>query len=223
MHDARGARGARARSASREPFEHTIYLPDGTLERRRRGRRRDDWTDLDHISPFMQVAVLTTEDGAFSSTTASTTPRCGTRWSRISRRGASCAERARSRCSSRRTSFFARQDARAKARGGDPRRLPRASVHEGGDDGALSQHHRVRARRVWDHRRRPSTISGGSPTSSISRSACSSRRSCRRRFAITSLREGGSYREAWMKHLARPDGHRGEDGDDLAPASSRKG
>jgi hypothetical protein len=46
-------------------FEHTIYLPDGKLATETSGPGSENWTDLDHISPFMQVAVLTTEDGAF--------------------------------------------------------------------------------------------------------------------------------------------------------------
>jgi hypothetical protein len=48
-----------------QPFEHAIYEPDGTLEEETTGPTSDNWTDLEHISPFMQVAVLTTEDGAF--------------------------------------------------------------------------------------------------------------------------------------------------------------
>jgi hypothetical protein len=48
-----------------QPFEHAVYLPDGTLEVETTGPTTDAWTDLAHISPFMQVAVLTTEDGAF--------------------------------------------------------------------------------------------------------------------------------------------------------------
>jgi hypothetical protein len=47
------------------PFEHTIYEPDGTLEQETTGPTTDNWTELARISPFMQVAVLTTEDGAF--------------------------------------------------------------------------------------------------------------------------------------------------------------
>jgi len=47
------------------PFEHSVYLPDGTTEERTTGPGSDDWTPLDEISPYMQVAVMTTEDGAF--------------------------------------------------------------------------------------------------------------------------------------------------------------
>ena len=48
-----------------EPFEHAIYDPDGSLDMETTGPTTENWTDLEHISPFMQVAVLTTEDGAF--------------------------------------------------------------------------------------------------------------------------------------------------------------
>jgi hypothetical protein len=48
-----------------EPFEHTVYSPEGELESITTGPTTEAWTDLAHISPFMQVAVLTTEDGAF--------------------------------------------------------------------------------------------------------------------------------------------------------------
>ena len=47
------------------PFEHQVYLPDGSVAEEETGPGSEAWVDLDHISPFMQVAVLTTEDGAF--------------------------------------------------------------------------------------------------------------------------------------------------------------
>lgn len=47
------------------PFEHQVYLPDGTTAQEETGPGSDAWVDLERISPFMQVAVLTTEDGAF--------------------------------------------------------------------------------------------------------------------------------------------------------------
>lgn len=48
-----------------KPFSHRIYTPDGKLSEETTGPTTEHWTDLDHISPFMQAAVLTTEDGAF--------------------------------------------------------------------------------------------------------------------------------------------------------------
>ncbi len=48
-----------------KPFVHRIYTPDGKLAEEMTGPETDNWTSLDHISPFMQAAVLTTEDGAF--------------------------------------------------------------------------------------------------------------------------------------------------------------
>jgi hypothetical protein len=54
-----------AKARFTEPFEHSVYLPDGKRTVETTGPGTDGWTDLDHISPFMQVAVLTTEDGAF--------------------------------------------------------------------------------------------------------------------------------------------------------------
>ena len=48
-----------------QAFEHTVYLADGTLGQQTTGPGTENWTELARISPFMQVAVLTTEDGAF--------------------------------------------------------------------------------------------------------------------------------------------------------------
>ena len=56
---------ALARDRFSRPFEHLVYLPDATLSEETTGPTTEDWTELDQISPFMQVAVLTTEDGAF--------------------------------------------------------------------------------------------------------------------------------------------------------------
>jgi hypothetical protein len=49
----------------KQPFVHTIYLPDGTTSEELTGPTTSNWTGLQDISPYMQVAVLTTEDGAF--------------------------------------------------------------------------------------------------------------------------------------------------------------
>lgn len=46
-------------------FAHRVYHPDGTIGEMTTGPGTDNWTPLDRISPFMQVAVLTTEDGSF--------------------------------------------------------------------------------------------------------------------------------------------------------------
>jgi Transglycosylase len=48
-----------------KPFTHTIYKPDGARESRLIGPGSEHWRSLEHISPFMQAAVLTTEDGTF--------------------------------------------------------------------------------------------------------------------------------------------------------------
>jgi hypothetical protein len=47
------------------PFTYRIHLPDGSTSEETTGPGTDNWTPLELISPFMQVAVLTTEDGAF--------------------------------------------------------------------------------------------------------------------------------------------------------------
>ncbi|HEX7665718.1 MAG TPA: transglycosylase domain-containing protein, partial [Polyangiaceae bacterium] len=47
------------------PFSHTVYLPDGSTAEEETGPGSDAWADLERISPYMQVAVLTTEDGGF--------------------------------------------------------------------------------------------------------------------------------------------------------------
>jgi hypothetical protein len=46
-------------------FSHVIYSKTGEREEETTGPGSSNWTDLDDISPYLQVAVLTTEDGAF--------------------------------------------------------------------------------------------------------------------------------------------------------------
>jgi hypothetical protein len=46
-------------------FTHAIVNKDDKPDERTTGPGEEDWADLDDISPFMQVAVLTTEDGSF--------------------------------------------------------------------------------------------------------------------------------------------------------------
>jgi hypothetical protein len=48
-----------------QPFSHRVYLPDGSLSEHETGPGTKDWTPLEAVSPYVQVAVLTTEDGAF--------------------------------------------------------------------------------------------------------------------------------------------------------------
>jgi hypothetical protein len=54
-----------ARQRFDQPFEHSVYLPDGSVDQQTTGPGTPNWTPLDEVSPYMQVAVLTTEDGAF--------------------------------------------------------------------------------------------------------------------------------------------------------------
>ncbi|MGH7272603.1 MAG: biosynthetic peptidoglycan transglycosylase, partial [Polyangiaceae bacterium] len=54
-----------ARERFLQPFDHPIYLPDGSVQSETTGPGSTNWTPLDEISPYMQVAVMTTEDGAF--------------------------------------------------------------------------------------------------------------------------------------------------------------
>jgi hypothetical protein len=54
-----------ARDRFKQPFEHRVYLPDGSTAEQMTGPETDNWTPLTQISPYMQVAVMTTEDGAF--------------------------------------------------------------------------------------------------------------------------------------------------------------
>jgi membrane peptidoglycan carboxypeptidase len=56
---------ALSREHFQRPFEQRVYLPDGSTGTILTGPGTPDWTPLDFVSPFMQVAVLTTEDGAF--------------------------------------------------------------------------------------------------------------------------------------------------------------
>ncbi len=54
-----------ARARFRQAFSHRVYLPDGSQTEQTTGPGTPDWTPIDQISPYLQVAVLTTEDGAF--------------------------------------------------------------------------------------------------------------------------------------------------------------
>lgn len=47
------------------PFDHDIIDKDGNPQEITTGPNSESWTNIDDISPFMQVAVLTTEDGSF--------------------------------------------------------------------------------------------------------------------------------------------------------------
>jgi hypothetical protein len=57
---------ALAREHFKQPFAHRIYLPDGSTTEQMTGPGTPNWTSLGQISPYIQVAVMTTEDGAFS-------------------------------------------------------------------------------------------------------------------------------------------------------------
>jgi hypothetical protein len=54
-----------ARQRFKQPFSHRIYLPDGSTVEQTTGPGTPSWTPVGQISPYMQVAVLTTEDGGF--------------------------------------------------------------------------------------------------------------------------------------------------------------
>ena len=54
-----------ARARFKQAFAHRIYLPDGSTVEQTTGPGTPSWTSLGQISPYMQVAVLTTEDGGF--------------------------------------------------------------------------------------------------------------------------------------------------------------
>ena len=56
---------ALARARFKQPFRQRIYLPDGSTAEQASGPGSVNWTALGDISPYMQVAVMTTEDGAF--------------------------------------------------------------------------------------------------------------------------------------------------------------
>jgi len=56
-----------ARSRFEHPFVHQVYQPDGSIEDATTGPGTEAWTPLVDISPYMQVAVMTTEDAAFFS------------------------------------------------------------------------------------------------------------------------------------------------------------
>jgi membrane peptidoglycan carboxypeptidase len=56
---------ALARERFQKPFQHRIYLPDGSVSEETTGPGTSKWTPLSGISPFVQVAVQTTEDGGF--------------------------------------------------------------------------------------------------------------------------------------------------------------
>jgi hypothetical protein len=49
----------------RAPFTYVVTDADGKPQERETGPGTADWVPIDEISPFVQVAVLTTEDGSF--------------------------------------------------------------------------------------------------------------------------------------------------------------
>jgi hypothetical protein len=54
-----------ARDAFARPFAHRVYLPDGSTQDEETGPGTAGWTPFDQISPFMEAAAATMEDGAF--------------------------------------------------------------------------------------------------------------------------------------------------------------
>jgi hypothetical protein len=56
-----------ARARFQHSFVHQVYRPDGTIEDSTTGPGTDAWTPIEDISPYMQVAVMTTEDAGFLS------------------------------------------------------------------------------------------------------------------------------------------------------------
>ena len=54
-----------ARDHYERPFPHRIRMPDGSITEQLTGPGTPHWTALDRISPYMPIAVLTTEDGGF--------------------------------------------------------------------------------------------------------------------------------------------------------------
>jgi hypothetical protein len=56
-----------ARESLRKPFVYRVYLPDGTTQDEETGPGTPGWAPLNQISPFMETALTTLEDGAFRS------------------------------------------------------------------------------------------------------------------------------------------------------------
>ena len=54
-----------ARRHLQDVFTHTVYDPQGKPRDETTGPGSGNWTPVDRISPYMQVAVLTSEDGSF--------------------------------------------------------------------------------------------------------------------------------------------------------------
>jgi hypothetical protein len=54
-----------AKARFQQPFTYRVYLPDGTQAEQTTGPGTDAWASIDSISPYMQVAVFTTEDAGF--------------------------------------------------------------------------------------------------------------------------------------------------------------
>ncbi len=128
------------------PFDHQVYLPDGSTAEEETGPGSDAWVDLEHISPFMQVAVLTTEDGAFFKHHGFN--HAAIRASIIANLKAGKFVRGASTISMQLTKkfvFVARENRFAKARRSDLDRLRRANLHEERDHGIVFERDRVRA------------------------------------------------------------------------------
>jgi hypothetical protein len=56
-----------ARARFQHSFVHQVYQPDGSIEDSTTGPGTDEWTPIEDISPYMPIAVMTTEDAAFMS------------------------------------------------------------------------------------------------------------------------------------------------------------
>lgn len=54
-----------SRERFKKPFSHTIYLPDGSQTEETMGPGTPSWVKLSEVSPYVTVALLTTEDGGF--------------------------------------------------------------------------------------------------------------------------------------------------------------
>ena len=162
----RGARRTRPRAlqaAVRPPHlpARRVRSPSETT-----GPGTANWTSLDEISPYMQVAVLTTEDGGFPQ--APRLQPCRDPASIIANLKARRFVRGASTITmqlAKNLFLVARQDALAQARGGRADRLPRADLLEGRAHGALPERRSSSAPPCTASRRPRSTTSAGRPRS----------------------------------------------------------
>jgi len=137
----------------RKPFQRTVLTPEGSSAVLTLGPGSESWVPYNSISRFMEVAVLTTEDGRFPRHHGFDEEAIVNSIRENSPLQAVRARRQHDSMQLARNLYLGRERTISrKGAGGDPHCLPRAGADQARAHGAVPQRHRV-----WPHdlRRRP--------------------------------------------------------------------